>query len=94
MFVSPQNPFIEKPDPQGDEVASRDKSVLSQQRGRDVAVEVARLARKPEGTSIAGVGVTRAVVASDAGKAGSTLPPSSSSHRDEKLLPPYIVHVG
>lgn len=63
MLVSPQNPFIEKPDPQGDEVGSRDKSVLSQQKGRDVAVEVARPARKPEGTSIAGAGVTRAVVA-------------------------------
>ena len=63
MFVSPQNPFIEQPDPQGDEVGSRDKSVLSQQRGGHVAMEVARPAGKPEGPSIAGAGVTRAVVA-------------------------------
>lgn len=74
MFVSPPNPFIEQPDPQGDEIGSRDKSILSQQRGRDVAMEAARPAGKPEGPRIAGAGVTRAVVARTPGRQAAPAP--------------------
>ena len=74
MFVSPQNSCIEKPNPQGNEAESRDKRILSQQRARTRTWRGPDWARKPEGPSASGVGVTRAEAASGTGEAGGTLP--------------------